>query len=369
MAQAAMMEVLYYGQIRLVYDHLHTLPMEIRYMWLSRRLTTVNVLYYITKYGIFFSVVELYRLFNRFITAQECHYTIYLYTTFTVSIVWAGEAVLGIRIWAIWGKNRYLTIALPIIFCALFITNFIFTLNYIGSLEYGPSPAPQFISCFVTKANKNVFVILICMPAWVALMLVLLTTSAYLAWIIYYIYLLLLHGGNLVLFSRVPRLLLCSRYTCLAWLSKKLGYYAHHQSAENLKDNGKLNGRNARRLRTGAAVKHDALGRSDSKKKKINLYPKCACIGHFPTRLVAYTLRTPEGNSSHWTILDHLSRPSGAVGVSDSRLSRDVRCLDTGTSAILAALVGMVEWHYCKHGYTIVQDTFMFEMTNITKKP
>ncbi|KIL65188.1 hypothetical protein M378DRAFT_11031 [Amanita muscaria Koide BX008] len=179
----------------MVYDHLHTLPMEIRYMWLSRRLTTVNVLYYITKYGIFFSVVELYRLFNRFITVQECHYTIYLYATFSVSIIWAGEAVLGIRIWAIWGKNRYLTIALPIIFCALFITNFVFTLNYIGSLEYGPSPAPQFISCFVTKANENVFAILVCMPAWVALMLVLLTTSAYLAF---------LHGGNLVLFSRVP---------------------------------------------------------------------------------------------------------------------------------------------------------------------
>ncbi|KIL65178.1 hypothetical protein M378DRAFT_162439 [Amanita muscaria Koide BX008] len=201
----------------MVYDHLHTLPMEIRYMWSSRRLTIVNVLYYITKYGILFSVADLYRVFNRSMTVQECQYTAYIYSILTLTS-WAGEAVLGIRIWAIWGKKRILTIALPIIFWALFTTDFVFILNYIGSLEYGPSPAPQLISCFVTKANNNMDVILVCMPAWVALMSILLTTSAYLAYksggntrfirmiyqegIIYYFYLLLLHGGNLVITYR-----------------------------------------------------------------------------------------------------------------------------------------------------------------------
>ncbi|KIL65185.1 hypothetical protein M378DRAFT_546138 [Amanita muscaria Koide BX008] len=152
----------------IVYDHLHTLPMEIRYIWSSRRLTMVNVLYYITKYGIFFSAVDLYRTFNHSITVRECQYTAYIYSAFIVSSLWVGEAALGIRVWAISGKKRCLTIALPIIFCALFITYLVFLLDYLGSMEYGQAPAPQLIRCFVTKANKSIDVTLACLPAWVA---------------------------------------------------------------------------------------------------------------------------------------------------------------------------------------------------------
>lgn len=152
----------------MVYDHLHTLPMEIRYIWSSRRLTMVNVLYYITKYGIFFSTVDLYMIFNHSITVRECQYAAYIYSGFIVSSLWVGEAALGIRVWAIWGKKRCLTIALPIIFCALFIINLVFLLDYLGSMEYGQAPAPRLNRCFVTKANKSIDVTLVCLPAWVA---------------------------------------------------------------------------------------------------------------------------------------------------------------------------------------------------------
>ncbi|KAM6503494.1 hypothetical protein JOM56_000437 [Amanita muscaria] len=184
--------ILYRWQIRMytvvscmaliVYDHLHTLPMEIRYIWSSRRLTMVNVLYYITKYGMFFSAVDLYRTFNHSITVRECQYTAYIYSAFIVSSLWVGEAALGIRVWAISGKKRCLTIALPIIFCALFITYLVFLLDYLGSMEYGQAPAPQLIRCFMTKANKSIDVTLACLPAWVALMFILLTTYAYQAY-------------------------------------------------------------------------------------------------------------------------------------------------------------------------------------------
>ncbi|KIL65177.1 hypothetical protein M378DRAFT_162435 [Amanita muscaria Koide BX008] len=154
--------------------------------------------------------------FTPSITLKGCTYTTWILGYAFDICVWAGEALLGLRVWALCGttsgSDRRLTFALPVIFVALCTTSLVTLGTFFNSMKYGPSPAPMIVSCFVVPC-KN-------FDALLEVMFVLLLRSAYYEYksggksrfvrmvyreeLIYYFYTLVPHVGNLVAFCMSP---------------------------------------------------------------------------------------------------------------------------------------------------------------------
>jgi len=206
-----------------VFDHMHTLPLEVEYVWTSR-LTTVTILYYITKYGIYIDYsIQIFRDFSPSIanSPERCLHTSWAIMYTFDTCIWAGEALLGLRVWAVYRKDTRLTLTMPVIFIALFTSSLVTLGTFLKSAKYGQSPAPHIINCFIIHANLDVAKAVACVVAWVAFMCLLLAISALRAYksggnsqfvqmiysdgIQYYAYTLILHVGNLVAFFVGPR--------------------------------------------------------------------------------------------------------------------------------------------------------------------
>lgn len=240
-----------------VYDNLHTLPLEVQYIWVSR-VTIATILYYITRYGIYIEyIVNLYSIFT---PPRGCVYTSWIVGYIFDISIWAGEALLGLRVLALCGKDRRLTYSLPVIFIALSTTSLITLAFFLNSMKYGPSPAPKIINCLITQANMDIIVTIICVVIWDILMFILLLRSAcytykscsqfvrvlYRDGLIYYFYTLILHAGNLVSFfvsppeiSNIltgPTRLLHAAFICRVLL------YTRQQEGDNIEMTGSMYG-------------------------------------------------------------------------------------------------------------------------------
>ncbi|KIL67225.1 hypothetical protein M378DRAFT_159622 [Amanita muscaria Koide BX008] len=203
-----------------VLDNLDTLPLEIKYIWRSRATIPV-VLYYITRYGIYIDyIVQSYGKFYPPITMRGCIYAGWIVPYLFDICVWTGEGLLGLRVWALYGKDQRLTVVLLAIFIGLTTTSVVSLGYFDNSVKYAPSPAPEIISCLVIQANRDIIQTVACAMAWVALMIILFMISAYRAYksggnsrflrmiyregIIYYALTLILHLGNLLAFYTAP---------------------------------------------------------------------------------------------------------------------------------------------------------------------
>ncbi|KIL67220.1 hypothetical protein M378DRAFT_159614 [Amanita muscaria Koide BX008] len=203
-----------------VLDNLNTLPLEIKYVWGSRA-TIPTILYYITRYGIYIDyIAQVYGNFYPSITTTECIYVCWIFTYLFNICIWTGEGLLGLRVWALYGKGQRLTVVLVAIFIGLTTTSLVFLASFVNSIKYAPSPAPEIITCLLIQANGNIIQTVACAMAWVALMIMLFMISAYRTYksggnsrflrmiyregLIYYVLTLTLHLGNLLAFYTAP---------------------------------------------------------------------------------------------------------------------------------------------------------------------
>ncbi|KAM6489270.1 hypothetical protein JOM56_015171 [Amanita muscaria] len=211
----------------LVYDYFLTLPLEIKHIWPSHP-TIVISLYYAVKYGVWIECVINFIQQNTDMSISHCRVAFwvrsYLYNVFT----WASEALVGISVWAIWQKDRRLTISMPLIFVVLSVVSFVYLGIWLDTFKLANPPSPLVRGCFVTSTSNDLNKPIIMVMIWIALTFVLITVSAirsyksgnnstlikmvYRQGMLYYVYLFGLHLFNLLArlqifskWSRFPR--------------------------------------------------------------------------------------------------------------------------------------------------------------------
>ncbi|KIL65183.1 hypothetical protein M378DRAFT_162444 [Amanita muscaria Koide BX008] len=173
------------------------------------------------KYGLIFdSFVLGFRNFSSATLLNQCRFTLPINLFVAQICLWAGEALLGIRIWALWDRDLRLTFGLPIVHSVLTLVSFANVAMFIKSVSYKESPVPHMTGCFVDNMEGNMRAAAICMLVWITLMLVLLLIPGFRAYragrnshfvrrifrdgILYYLYLLALHVANLVMMITNP---------------------------------------------------------------------------------------------------------------------------------------------------------------------
>ncbi|TFK39628.1 hypothetical protein BDQ12DRAFT_722466 [Crucibulum laeve] len=131
------------------------------------------------------------------------------------------ELLLIIRTWAVWGKDRRLTIFLPLFYLGLMIPAFINMGQFLESVTF-EQPISMISGCVVTGASERLYinwVLLMILDIGVCVLMVLRGLRSYMSGgsnselvnvvyrdgIIYYLYLVALSIMNVIVILRLPR--------------------------------------------------------------------------------------------------------------------------------------------------------------------
>ncbi|KDR75682.1 hypothetical protein GALMADRAFT_248296 [Galerina marginata CBS 339.88] len=147
------------------YDWLITLSMEIELIWRSRW-NFIKILFLLQRYLPFLDTcfLELYRQLA-FLTVKQCQRVPFYYGFLYITGFVLSEALLGIRVWALWNREKRLSILLPIVFVAIWVPIYYAMYKYVDSLKYAQEPFSGFRGCFIIEAKEYLI------WAWVGLLL------------------------------------------------------------------------------------------------------------------------------------------------------------------------------------------------------
>ncbi|CAA7270039.1 unnamed protein product [Cyclocybe aegerita] len=201
-----------------VWDYCITMGMEIEHVW-PGKWTALKVLYLIQRYLPFIDTVwpVLHRAKHQSEPrdvpfAHECGAVV-----FVVGMA-ASELVLTFRAWAVWNRNRVLTVVLPIIFMGIWVPHVYFLIQSLRSLSFANPPIPQFVGCFAMgnlTANNGILLSWVLLLVWDTIIMILMIIPAIKAYrfrghsalyatvygegIVYYVYLFILSSVNIIL--------------------------------------------------------------------------------------------------------------------------------------------------------------------------
>jgi len=125
----------------LVYDYFCLLDQEVAYVW-TAPWTLGTVLFYLNRYLPFIDTFLSLHLLLFVDSAEECTKKFTVVTWFIASGVIISEAILILRTYAIWSRERYILITLCISSAITFIPALVVTELEIKSLKYIPSNSP-----------------------------------------------------------------------------------------------------------------------------------------------------------------------------------------------------------------------------------
>ncbi|PFH49127.1 hypothetical protein AMATHDRAFT_148369, partial [Amanita thiersii Skay4041] len=119
-----------------VYDHLLTLHLEVKHIW-SRRLNVVVALYYFMRYFTYVEFILIdYRLSFLFKFVRNEHSPLlHARPLQTICVLMLTIAILALKVWAIWERDRRLTYALPIMFATITFASLVNLAFFLKSLQ------------------------------------------------------------------------------------------------------------------------------------------------------------------------------------------------------------------------------------------
>ncbi|KAF5311114.1 hypothetical protein D9619_007984 [Psilocybe cf. subviscida] len=139
-----------------VYDYILTLEMEIELVWKSKW-NWIKYVYLFQRYLPFVDTVFL----SVFIKsgnkgASECWH-LYFADSFVMIIgMCASEIILTVRVWALWNRDKRMTVLLPVCYAVCIVPTFVAMYFFCESLTFGEAPYPGFRGCFPTGAKRYV---------------------------------------------------------------------------------------------------------------------------------------------------------------------------------------------------------------------
>ncbi|KAF8346444.1 hypothetical protein F5887DRAFT_962000 [Amanita rubescens] len=138
----------------LVYDYLLMLEDELSLIW-NAKWALVKVLYLFSRYMPFADVVIVsYHQFFPHLTNEQCKTAYRINGSMFIVGMGMSEAVLTLRTWIIWNKDRRLTIGLPIFFFALWAAGLYIMYQSVESLQFVQSPSPFIKGCLYSHGSR-----------------------------------------------------------------------------------------------------------------------------------------------------------------------------------------------------------------------
>ncbi|KIM44057.1 hypothetical protein M413DRAFT_443118 [Hebeloma cylindrosporum] len=205
-----------------VWDYMLTFRMEVDLVWKSKW-TFMKGLYLFQRYLPFIDTawLVLYRQTGGNLTRTACWDTYHASGVLMIVGLAASEMILTIRTWAVWNRNRRLSIILPILYALVWGSCFFFLSKFLNSLRSSDPPYPGFKGCFVTHASKDLNFLWVLLAVWNTMVLMLMLIPAvrtyrsggengrlfktvYRDGLIYYLYLFALALANVIVIATLP---------------------------------------------------------------------------------------------------------------------------------------------------------------------
>ncbi|KAF8148277.1 hypothetical protein B0H34DRAFT_737676 [Crassisporium funariophilum] len=218
-----------------LWDYLITIGMEVELVWKSQW-TPMKVLYLVQRYLPFVDTLWLtvhLQLGNN-MSVSDCGHILSAVCYMYVFGIAASEMILTLRTWAVWNRNRRLAIIFVITYLMVWVPDIGYMTMFLRSLKFEPPPYEGFRGCFLIDGNKVVFMCWVVVIIWDAFVLALMLISGYRAYrdggnsalvqnvyrdgLIFYIYLFVLSGVNIIVILTLPPgyiILLASTERCL----------------------------------------------------------------------------------------------------------------------------------------------------------
>ncbi|KAG9081033.1 hypothetical protein FRC06_005889 [Ceratobasidium sp. 370] len=140
------------GACVLVYDHILTFPDEVEYIW-KQKLSTVSIMFLVNRYITPLAVaLDLYDKGGRasVISHSFCFGWYYVETVWNILSFVIIHALVAMRVHAMWGKPRWLSITLPVLFLGYFTSATIVTLKFTVDAAPMVRFEPVIHVCFTT---------------------------------------------------------------------------------------------------------------------------------------------------------------------------------------------------------------------------
>jgi len=143
----------------LIYDHLLTLHLEIKLIWLAKWTYTTVIFLLIRYLAILDALLVIWSHLPRDVSLDACSGTIFPTYEYTATLLLLlAEVILSLRTWAVWRQNRMIGIGLGLMTIVHFVVQFYATHRYARSFVFFPSPYPGFRGCFLIRADTSLWV-------------------------------------------------------------------------------------------------------------------------------------------------------------------------------------------------------------------
>jgi len=162
-----------------IYDYFLTLHLEIKLIWRARWSYT-TILYFLIRYTALLSIILV--LYNQLVpdlSANRCQKTFTVSAYLLVCQISIAEAVLAIRTWAIWNRNKIIGIALAARIPSMLVVELVFVNRFLHSLQHADPPYPGFRGCFNTRAQRSLWQNYTMLTVAEAALLILMIISAF----------------------------------------------------------------------------------------------------------------------------------------------------------------------------------------------
>jgi len=204
-----------------LWDYILTFSMEVDLVWKSEW-NFMKGLYLLQRYFPFIDTIwlVLYHQTGVDLTKTACQKVYYASAVISVVGLAASEMVLTLRTWAVWKRDKRLSIILPVVYLLFWGPAFVILGIFLKSMTFGDPPYPGFKGCLLTHANKYLALLWLLLIVWDTLMLVLILVPAVLAYrcggnsalikavyrdgVVYYLYLFVLSFVNVVVVTTHP---------------------------------------------------------------------------------------------------------------------------------------------------------------------
>jgi len=204
-----------------IWDYILTFSMEVDLVWKSKW-NFIKGLYLFQRYLPF--IDTLWRVLHvqtgGSLTKSACRNLYYSTGVMMAVGIAASEMILTIRTWAVWNRNKYLSIILPTLYVLVWGSCVIIVCIFLNSITFSDPPYTGLKGCFLTQANKDLVIVWVQLIAWDTLVLVLMLVPGVQAYqyggntslikviyrdgVIYYLYLFILSLINIVLIETFP---------------------------------------------------------------------------------------------------------------------------------------------------------------------
>ncbi|PFH47453.1 hypothetical protein AMATHDRAFT_67702 [Amanita thiersii Skay4041] len=181
--------------VLLTFDYLLTLSLEIKYVWFSRW-SIIKVLYFVMRYVPFFTMACVVLLDIPGRSPEACKKLMETCCYGVLIAVFAAEAILTLRIWAIYLRNCKMAVLLLVVYFGMTISLFVVLPQLLTSVKFVGLPFVNGPTCFLVAADKRFVIFWFMLAAYDAFQCALLASKAFGAF---------KHGGSSRLISLVYR--------------------------------------------------------------------------------------------------------------------------------------------------------------------